>query len=52
MLMVHLLVQSRLPVVGSLLSDLLNHLDDLLPGLAGLGEDVDREVCTDLERVK
>ena len=41
MLMVHLLVQSRLPVVGSLLSDLLNHLDDLLPGLAVLGEDVD-----------
>ena len=36
-----LLVESRLPVVGSLLSGLLDHLDDLLPGLAIFGEDVD-----------
>ena len=41
MLIFNLLVESRLPVVGSLLSCLLNHLDDLLPGLAVLGEDVD-----------
>ena len=41
MLIFLLLVESGLPVVGSLLSGLLDHLDDLLSGLAVLGEDVD-----------
>ena len=41
MLVVLLLVESRLPVIGSLLSGLLDHLDNLLPSLAILGENVD-----------